>query len=164
MNITEMLDEEFAESWRPEAGDTLSGTVVAIGMNDAGWGPYPIVTVQPDNGEPKAFHAFHSVAKARLAELRPEIGDKIGIRYLGLREPRNGGRAYHAYRIVMPGASGSVDWDAIAASPGVPVDQELSLQERKAREKAIERSRVREESPKAAARTSAAEPSDDIPF
>lgn len=107
-NLAEALDAQFAEAWRPEAGESLIGTVAAISQRDAGYGSYPIVTIQPDEGEPKALHAIHAVAQAQLAESRPGIGERIGVRYLGKVDGAE--RAYHSYKVVVDRPEQDVDW------------------------------------------------------
>ena len=57
-SLDDRLDN-FAEAWKPEPGDKLIGTVVDLDERDSAYGdePYPIVTVQNDDGNELAFHA-----------------------------------------------------------------------------------------------------------
>ena len=62
--------------------------------------------------------AWHSVAKSRLAELKPRVGESIGVKYLGTHA-----KGYENYKVVVdrpePQAA-DVDWSAV--SHGVPVN------------------------------------------
>lgn len=114
MGIKERLDEgrEKSEAWRPsEAGDELIGEVKKVGSwTSADYpeqGPYPIITVEQENGERLAFHGFHTVAKDQIAEEKPEPGDQIGIRYLGFVDtPQSTYAGYHNYHVVSERPAG----------------------------------------------------------
>ena len=97
-SIDDRLDS-FAEAWKPEPGDKLIGTVVDLDERDSAYGdePYPIVTVETDDGNELAFHAFHTVARNELAKQRPAIGDRIGIAYHGKQDGKN----YESYRVIV---------------------------------------------------------------
>jgi hypothetical protein len=120
--------DSFAEAWMAKPGDRLIGTVTGLSsrISDYDATKYPIVTVRTDSsgrstedGQPipagteKAFHAFRTVAKNELAQLRPRLGDRIGIAYHGKSEHAD----WHSYRIKVPGReSGETpDWDAMQA-------------------------------------------------
>lgn len=85
------MDLSYADGWRPEEGATLVGKVVSIdsGSSNYGGGTYPIVTVQPEGGgDPVAVHCFHAALKSRMMEARPNIGERIGIKFVGKRQHR----------------------------------------------------------------------------
>lgn len=158
----------YADAWRErDPGDILEGEVVGLSSHDNGYGRYPIVTVRMHDGHRLALHAWHAVAKMKLVELRPEIGEQIQITYLGMKQPRDPkAKPYNNYSIVMPDrpASGGIDWDAIDTS-----DAPSSIGRTKtggpAQDRAVEAALVREDSPKATRKAkAAAAPSDEIPF
>ncbi len=133
-SIEDRLDS-FAEAWRPTTpGDKIVGRVVDIDMRDSDYGdPYPIVTVETDDGAELAFHGFHTVARRELAKKKPQIGDRIGIAYHGKGEPAKAGMSgAELYKIIVEREESPVDWDAVAAAdpgpdtdpgdPGVDVD------------------------------------------
>lgn len=123
-SIADALDRDYASAWRPEAGDKLIGTVSLLSEREGYDGdPYPIVTVKTDTGEEWAFHAFHTVAKNELAKLRPQVGDQIGIKYIGRVKSANGRSSYHAYRISNSSARG-VNWSKYDddTAPDMPAD------------------------------------------
>ena len=110
MSIQDALDRDYAEAWRPTAGDSLFGEVVEIGERAGEHGSYPIVTVKQTDGEERAFHAFHTVAANQLAEARPKVGDEIGIRYKGKVSGEGPHGDYHSYRVVVDRPSRDIDW------------------------------------------------------
>lgn len=82
------MELSYAEGWRPEEGDTLIGRVteVATGRSQfGGGGKYPIITVQPEEGAPVAVHCFHAALKARVLDLKPMPGERIGVKFVGKR-------------------------------------------------------------------------------
>jgi hypothetical protein len=53
-------------------------------------------------------HGFHTVLKREFSKARPDIGSRIGVKYLGKHE-----RGYEAYRVVRDETPKPVDRDAI---------------------------------------------------
>jgi len=111
-SIADRLDN-FAEAWKPKPGDKLIGVVVDLDERASDYddgSPYPIVTVENDDGQELAFHAFHTVARNELGKQRPQIGDRIGIAYHGKPE----GKSYESYRVIVEHAepqAKAIDWD-----------------------------------------------------
>lgn len=95
MSLEDQLNAEQAESWKPEPGDAIIGEVVGISTRDAGWGPYRLLTIKRDDGTSIAVHAFHDVLKQELAAIKPQIGHRIGIKYLG----KPAGKNYAHYKV-----------------------------------------------------------------
>ncbi|BDG59923.1 hypothetical protein [Caldinitratiruptor microaerophilus] len=113
MDLRELLNQPQPESWRPEPGGVLVGVVVRIETLATRYGAVPVVTVRPDDGGPLvAVWASHAVLRRELARRRPQVGQKIGIKYLGKQTGRNGA-SYQAYTVVTEG--GNFDWDAAAS-------------------------------------------------
>ena len=114
MTIEQRLAAE-SEAWRPQVGETLIGEVVSIGERNSQFGEdvYPLLTVRTDEGRELHFHAFHTVARQELASQKPQIGDRIGIRYLGKPD----GKKYEHYRIVVERAEppAPMDWSDVGA-------------------------------------------------
>lgn len=81
------MDLSYAQGWKPEPGDVLVGEVTDISVGQSLYGgAYPIITVQPeDGGEPVAIHGFHTGLKARFLELKPKVGERLGVKYDGKR-------------------------------------------------------------------------------
>jgi hypothetical protein len=106
-----------APAWRPLPGTTmLNPTVVGVRRGDGGqYGPYPILVVETPAGEVWAIHAFHTLLRNQLTELRPTPGTLIeSITYVGRNETNesvkkfaaDGKEAdrtfYHHYLVTMP--------------------------------------------------------------
>lgn len=113
------------DSWiAVEIGDTLRGQVIAAdnAWSDVRRGPdgeqgafYPLLTVQgeatgydPKNadGEPVELklHAFGAVLYNEVMKLRPEIGERITVRYLGTGEAKvRGQNPPELYRLTVEG-------------------------------------------------------------
>ena len=107
-------ERERAPAWTPRPGERLIGQVVGFATWDAGWGRYPIVVVDVDDGQRVAVHAQRRVLAAELARLQPVAGDRIAIRYDGQvdRGEDNGG-SYHRYTVRLPDRSPlleTLDW------------------------------------------------------
>lgn len=113
---------ENAEGWRPDEGAVLIGRVVKV---DLGWSDYtgshyPIVTVQPAQGDPVAVHGFHTALRARLMMLKPMAGETIGFRYHGKRPTKDGRRDVATYTVKVKGRDADV-WGTLGtAAPPQP--------------------------------------------
>ena len=96
------LDEETqtAEAWRPQPDEELLGIVRRYNMRKMDdESEYPIVTVETEDGEKHAWHAFHKVGRALLEEDKPRPGDEIAIRYLGKVTGET--YDYHNYKVAV---------------------------------------------------------------
>ena len=93
------LDHEHARAWKPQAGERVAGRVVEFGERDGGYGAYPIVTLELEDGTRAAIHAFHTVLAGELARIAPQLGDQIAVKYSGLIATEGGRSRYHAYRV-----------------------------------------------------------------
>jgi hypothetical protein len=107
----------FAEAWTPRKDEALKGTIVALDHREGRYGAYSIVTVRQDDGEDRAFYAYHSVAKAELEGQEPQVGQRIRVIYNGRVEGRE--RLYHAYKISVRGEP-----DSSVAEPQLPADDD----------------------------------------
>lgn len=103
-------EPEYAPAWRPQPGEGIEGTVVAVSQREGGYGSYPVLTLDTSDGE-LAVHAFHAVLRNELAEYAPEVGDALAIVYQGKVEGRHGKR-YHAYRVAYAAAGDNGGDDA----------------------------------------------------
>lgn len=120
------MTEEFeSNSWRPDKGEEIKGTLVGVEARDSGYGPYPMLLLDVDGAE-VAVHAFHTVLRTELAKRRPKPGDELTIKYLGKTADSKDRKGYHSYR-VQGGQLMSYDWsrdlpDGFATSPADEVD------------------------------------------
>jgi len=103
--------ETFPEAWKPKAGEKIVGVIDYIGEFDGQFGSYPLLVLHDEIRDLElAFHAFHTVAKGELARQRPDIGDRIAIKYFGRDEEKG----YERYRILVEKSEPDrelIDWD-----------------------------------------------------
>jgi hypothetical protein len=109
-SLEDRLDADFPPAWRPEPGDKLVGEVVGVSERTGGYGSYPIVTLRCEDGEEVAIHAFRTVLASRLADVKPRIGEQLGVKYEG--EIDGGERRYHSYKLAIDRPERTVDWSA----------------------------------------------------
>lgn len=105
MSLEDELNQEFAPAWRPDPGDTIIGRVVDLQQRTGDWDPYWVVTLELDDGEREAVHAFHFVLAEELRKIRPQVGHRIAIKYLGKPD----GKRYENYRVATENKP-EIDW------------------------------------------------------
>lgn len=100
------------------AGDSVSGRIVAkeVGL-DLNGNKVPQLVVDTADG-PVTVTASQAQLKARLLELKPNVGDAISITYDG-NEKREGGKTLKKFTVVVSGAA-----EVPAAAPAVPAGLE----------------------------------------
>ena len=113
--LRERLEAGNPESWQPSmAGDEIIGTFVRVSVGHTAFGPSPIVVLTDEDGVEKSVWLLHTVLRNQMNRLRPALGELVGIRYLGKREPVGGGSEYDDYRVVVDRDSlGIVNWDEL---------------------------------------------------
>ena len=94
-------------------GDSITGTVLSIGAHRWDDGSVsPQILLETEEGEEKTVTAGQIRLKAALAEERPEVGDKIFIKFTEL-EKRAGGKTLKHFEVkVKRGAT-----DGFASAP-----------------------------------------------
>lgn len=118
MSISDRLDRT-SESWRPDQSeknhpDRLLGTILEIAAGLSEYGEHEILTIQDTAGNEWRWAVLGEVASKRVRELSPEVGDDIGVRYLGrvpspTRKEKDGSPVmYSDWRIIVePKADGA---------------------------------------------------------
>ena len=113
--LQKQINIRSAKGWRPEAGQSIVGTVVHIGRRESEYGAYPVITLAADGDDPGAIeyvavNAFHSILKNALFELKPQVGTRLAVTYHGQaeskgRKDRDGNPVkYHSYSVIDPDA------------------------------------------------------------
>ena len=120
MSLEDRLEQGLPSAWRPdqEDADLLIGEVVEIEVGESEYGRYPILIVRRDDGEEKAVHGFHSVLQSELLKHKPQVGEKVGIKYLGdvPTKPGSKFKSYKGYRVkVERDQAAAFDWSKIGA-------------------------------------------------
>jgi hypothetical protein len=112
-----LLRIKAAHAWRPVAGDTVSGTIVAVVPRDGDYGRYPVVVLDTGDDAFTAVHAFHGVLGNELRDMKAAPGMDIAIRYSGRQDSRKRKDAsgdpvnYHGYSVVPDGGADLETWD-----------------------------------------------------
>jgi len=118
------LEAGLAPAWRPDQEDpsVLIGTVVDIQQGTSEYEPYPLLVVEQDDGTEKAVHGFHTVLKNELIRQRPQIGERIGIKYLGEQATKPGSKfkSFIGYRVKIDRASSEFDWSKVGVIEEIP--------------------------------------------
>ena len=125
MSLEDRLASDGAPAWRPDQTDpdTLIGTVVEISFASSDYEPYPLLVIRQEDGSEKAVHAFHTVLKNELLRQKPNIGERIGIKYLGEQPTKPGSKfkSFIGYRVKVDRQAGAFDWNQVGA-PAPEVD------------------------------------------
>jgi len=122
--MASMQFEKFTEAttWRPDQGDhpvNIAGRLNRVSVVEGAYGPYPLVEIEQDDGQMWAFHAFRDMARQELANLQPQIGDRISIHYGGRTE-----KGYYRYRAgSLDGKQTKIDWSRFGSDASAPVEQ-----------------------------------------
>lgn len=94
-------DGSLPERWNADdvPGTTLFGTLLRFETIVTDYGPSQVAVVEDaDDGTVYGVALFRAVLKKRFETLNPQPGDSIGLKYVGLAEPRTkGANAYHNY-------------------------------------------------------------------
>jgi len=110
--------EDYAQAWRfDQDGPVIVGHVESFGAFDAGWGEYPIVTLRLADGTKRSVHCQREVLSHELAKVRPRIGERVGIKWLGVPD----GKKYHRYIVKVDRPEGETfDWGRYVDSGDEP--------------------------------------------
>jgi hypothetical protein len=109
-SLEDRLDRNPIE-WRPAVGDRLVGTVTDIDTIATDYGESPLLIVETDDGDVYSVACWHTVLKREVAKREPQVGDRIGIKYFGVRDGQN----YEYYKLVLERPSAPPNWKAMAA-------------------------------------------------
>lgn len=124
MSFEDRLEAGLAPAWRPdkEDTDTLIGVVTDIQMASSDYEPYPLVVIRRDDGSEVAVHAFHTVLKNELLRHKPNIGERVGIKYLGEQPTKPGSKfkSFIGYRVKVDREAGSFDWGSVGKPQETP--------------------------------------------
>lgn len=103
-----------APAWMPAPGDVMVATVIGLSMREGDYDPYPCVTYRKDDGSVVNVHAFHTLLRERLAELKTNMGSKHILTYNGTRDKnqlnaKGETESYHDYYVE--------DYNAVMTQP-----------------------------------------------
>lgn len=116
-----------APAWIPAPDTTMTAKFVALrkGGIDSEYGVYPMLTVENiETGEYVTVHAFHTLLKTRILEMRPKLGDTLTLHYAGVMDSKKIDKKtgkpmqYHLYYVLEGDGSSPLnidEWDYDAA-------------------------------------------------
>lgn len=104
--------QEKEQTWKPEPGETLVGTVINVTTRSTSYGSSPVIVVQDDAGDVHAWWGFHAVARKELSRVRPRVGETIAIRRLPDGKGTQG--RYRRFAVAVDRETEGVDWDTVA--------------------------------------------------
>jgi hypothetical protein len=111
------LDQGYPPAWIPEnAGDTIVGAFLRLETGVTAFGRAQVAVVGTTDGERSVF-LFYETLKTGFRRTQPEPGERIAIRYEGLKPAKNptpGRQAtYHDFTVTVDRAAArAVDWNA----------------------------------------------------
>jgi hypothetical protein len=123
-SIAQQLDAD-PEFWEPTPGAKIIGVLTAIEEDVGQFGAFAVYALDTTDG-PVAVRAQHKALKSQLDELRPQVGDSVGIKFKGNRESASGNE-YRDYKVVVERASDSPPLVVTLTqpSPSVSVDDDI---------------------------------------
>lgn len=109
--VQEYLDTEIV-AWRPEPGDAVVGVLRGLEHRTNEWSTnYPLLTIAPLSGATPwlGVHAFHTVLWKHVEDAAPQIGDVVGVKYLGRQGVGGSSNEYEGYKFTLrrTGSSGN---------------------------------------------------------
>jgi hypothetical protein len=80
-----------AQGWKPEDGDEIEGTVLAVkqAWSDVKNSNYPIVFIMRDSGEVVGVHCFQTVLFNEMLSARPAPGERLYVKRIGVDESKD---------------------------------------------------------------------------
>jgi hypothetical protein len=88
------LEDDRPTTWSPAPGETLVGRVQSYETITGLYGACPAVIVaREEDGAPVTIWLSAVVLQSLFEEEQPQVGDRIGLRYLGLH-PTKGYKRY----------------------------------------------------------------------
>jgi hypothetical protein len=134
---SDSLDASSAPAWKPEVDDRIIGAVTDVDEFDGGqYDPAPVLTISVTDpsstleGEPLAIgeeyrvFGFSAVLRNEIEKTQPQVGDVVGVKYIGLAEKRKAGQSpakLFKFKVFERGAYGqAMEEGRKAALAGTP--------------------------------------------
>lgn len=122
------MNLDYAPGWRPEEGDKVIGRITDIAMGRSNYGNrrYPIITVDDEENGPVAVHCFHAALYNRMMELRPKVGERIGVQFKGIEPHKTEpSQTVAQYVVRIDGRSADVFGALAAEAPAPRVESDV---------------------------------------
>lgn len=112
-DLEQQLEGDYPQSWIPEnEGDAIYGTVVRWATGWTQYGEAPVLVLETDHGL-RSVWVLSTVLKNQLGRLKPQAGERIGIKY-GAERTSAGGNRYRDYRVAVDRGATTPDFDSWA--------------------------------------------------
>lgn len=107
--LLDSMEGKFPPAFRFETeGAMLVGNVVGFSRAYSKHGPHPVVTIKSeDDGEVYSVHCFHTALASQMQEQDPKPGDRVAVRYEGMKTAKDGETEYKNYRVRVDAPSRS---------------------------------------------------------
>lgn len=106
-DLAALLEHEPPTRWRPDPGEKVIGTLDRIADKVSFGRAAPTLYLLADEGDYLTVRASGIVLRGAVEELRPTPGEKLAIKFEGMRESANG-HNYALYRMAVKRATGWV--------------------------------------------------------
>lgn len=93
-DLEALLQHEPPTRWSPEPGDGIEGDVVKVVETKAFGATAPTLFLLIDDGRLLTIRCGGVVLKGRLQEHRPAPGDRVALRFNGMRTSQSSRREY----------------------------------------------------------------------
>jgi len=107
----ERREKEWAETWEPGGpGDMLIGTLEAYDEATTDYGEYTVAHIRDEEGVLRGLWLMHSVLQDEWKEAAPEVGERVGVQYLGQRDGEQ--FSYHMWTVKVDRSDATATEDA----------------------------------------------------
>lgn len=96
-DLQTLLEHDPPTRWSPEPGEGIEGDVVKIVETKAFGSTAPVLFVLLDDGQLLTIRCGGVVLKGHLQERKPAPGDRVAIRFNGMRTSQSSRREYADY-------------------------------------------------------------------
>lgn len=127
----ERREREWAETWKPDPGEMLVGTLEGYDEAATDYGEYTVAHVRDEEGVLRGLWLMHSVLQDEWKEASPEIGERVGIQYLGQREGKD--HSYHMWVVKVDRSDAGTGEEEDAGGSGPAREQGSAERQRPAR-------------------------------
>lgn len=96
-DLQALLEHDPPTRWSPEPGEGIEGDVVKIVETKAFGTTAPVLFILIDDGQLITVRCGGVVLKGRLQDTKPAPGDRVAIRFNGMRTSQSSRREYADY-------------------------------------------------------------------
>lgn len=109
-DLLDKVEEDDSEGWNPAEPSGIVGIVTKVGVTRSDFATseedamVPTITLETKDGTKWRVIGYASVLKREMNDQKPEIGDRVAVKYFGEKIARNGkykGKPYKHYGMVV---------------------------------------------------------------